>query len=103
MDNFSLILIITGILAALAIIAYFVFYFKKGKNEVKEETQDALFDYLVKEIEQNLRAGKVKEASSIFNRLNHVYEYVEKSKKPGAKKKLDELYNDIQADKGEFK
>ena len=96
-------MVVAGALAAIAIIIYIIVYFRKGKGKAGGTSQDALFDYLVKEIEGDLREGKVKEASSVYNRLNHVYIYVEKSKKASAKKKLDSLFNEIQAEKGALK
>jgi|SRR3989344_6054744 len=99
MANFDMafysLMIIFGILALIAVTFYIVSYFKRDKNENKKEGEEELFNYLAKECENAIESGKLKEASTIFNRLNHVYQYLDKEKKKVEKGRLDSLFSTI--------
>ena len=100
MDLSNILLFILGAITIIVVIFYLAYYFSRDKDNVDvNENQENLFGYLVVEIRGYLRQGKVKEAASVYNRLNHVYNYLDKKKKADTKKTLDELYNEIHAAK----
>lgn len=105
-DIITLITEILGGVAVILIALYIISRIRKSSGKSsggigssggggEGESQEELFAYLVKETENCLGKGNAKEASSIYNRLNHVYLYLDKSKKAAAKKKLDDLYQKI--------